>query len=113
MLVDAYPGSNTSFATYFSGTVATHMGLSCSASEGLARSGGPNPSPDCLEVCGHWATLAQTPSTGPWQPVDAGSPSLRLLQWNGTQVPFDNAARCTAVGIPLGVLVVHVDKWIE
>ncbi|CAK7221666.1 hypothetical protein SBRCBS47491_004606 [Sporothrix bragantina] len=70
----------------------------------FARNGDPNPDPAYLKVRGHNATLAQTQATGPWTPVSAVNPTVRLLQWNGAQVPFGNADRCAALGIPLDVL---------
>lgn len=70
----------------------------------FARTGDPNPSPDYLQVRGHNATLQQTQSTGQWTAVNASAPSVRLLQWNGATVPFGNAERCKALGIPLDAL---------
>ncbi|CAK7222789.1 hypothetical protein SEUCBS140593_005022 [Sporothrix eucalyptigena] len=70
----------------------------------FARTGDPNPDPAYLKVRGYNETLAQTQATGPWTPVSAVNPTVRLLQWNGAQVPFGNAVRCAALGIPLDVL---------
>ncbi|KAL1901814.1 hypothetical protein Sste5346_001517 [Sporothrix stenoceras] len=70
----------------------------------FARTGDPNPSIDYLEVRGHNATLQQITATGAWTAVNASAPTVRLLQWNGATVPFGNAERCAALGIPLDVL---------
>ncbi|OAA64321.1 Carboxylesterase, type B [Niveomyces insectorum RCEF 264] len=79
----------------------------------FARSADPNPPAAYLKVRGHQATLAQAQSTGRWDPVHVGTgagnstsggPTLRLLQWNGAQVPFGNAKRCAALGVPLDAL---------
>ncbi len=73
----------------------------------FARRGDPNPPADYLAVRGHNATLVQVQATGPWAPVKVGGtapPSMRVLQWDGAQVPFGDEARCAALGIPLDVL---------
>ncbi|KAL1860570.1 hypothetical protein VTK73DRAFT_7278 [Phialemonium thermophilum] len=71
---------------------------------GFARTGNPNPDVAYLRARGRAETLAQIEETGPWEQVDASRPTLRLLQWNGGQVPFMEASECEALGIPLDVL---------
>jgi hypothetical protein len=70
----------------------------------FARAADPNPDADYLRARGHFNTLAQVTSTGKWEPVDAENPTLRLLQWNGAQVPFVETEQCNALGFPLHIL---------
>ena len=70
----------------------------------FARTGDPNPDKAYLEVRGHAQSLAQIEQTGRWERVDAEKPSLRLLQWNGGQIPFVQNEQCQALGVPLNVL---------
>jgi carboxylesterase type B len=72
----------------------------------FGRTGDPNPDPDYLAARGYYSSLAQVQSTGKWDPVDAANPTLRLLQWNGAQVPFVQTEQCKALGIPLDTLEV-------
>ena len=70
----------------------------------FARTGDPNPDKGYLAARGYGASLAQVESTGEWEPVDAEEPTMRLLQWNGTQVPFAEQSQCEALGLPLDML---------
>jgi len=72
----------------------------------FARTGDPNPAEEDLSVRGHWDTLERVRSGGKWEAVNTKKPSLRLLQWNGRQMPFAemDGGRCRALGIPLDVL---------
>ncbi len=36
--------------------------------------------------------------------MDPAKPSLRLLQWNGAQIPFVDGEECKALGLGLDVL---------
>ena len=72
----------------------------------FARSGDPNPDRAYLVARGHAHTLAQVEKTGRWAAVDAEKPTMRLLQWNGAQVPFGEAEVCGALGAPLDVFEV-------
>ncbi|KAK0620561.1 Carboxylesterase family-domain-containing protein [Immersiella caudata] len=69
----------------------------------FARTGDPNPDKGYLQARGHWHTLNQVERTGRWEAVDAESPTMRLLQWNGGQIPFGEAEVCKALGAPLDV----------
>lgn len=69
----------------------------------FARTGDPNPQRAYLEARGHTHTLEQTSKTGQWDKVDAANPTMRLLQWNGGQVPFAEGHVCSALGAPLDV----------
>lgn len=70
----------------------------------FARTGDPNPTEEYLIARGHLNTLDQLRSTGKWLPVSAERPALRLLQWNGGQIPFPETDQCKAIGIPLDIL---------
>jgi len=69
----------------------------------FARTGDPNPDPAYLKARGHWHTLSQVEKTGIWEPVNAAKPTMRLLQWNGGQIPFGEGEVCKALGAPLDV----------
>lgn len=70
----------------------------------FATSGDPNPAKAYLLARGYYSTLTQVESTGSWEQVDPSKPTMRLLQWNGAQVPFAEGSQCKAMGIPLDVL---------
>ncbi|KAF3023170.1 hypothetical protein E8E14_014148 [Neopestalotiopsis sp. 37M] len=70
----------------------------------FARTGDPNPDKDYLKALGHYNTLSQIELAGPWESVSYGKPTMRLLQWNGAQVPFVETEQCQALGIPLDTL---------
>ncbi|KAB5523149.1 Alpha/Beta hydrolase protein [Coniochaeta sp. 2T2.1] len=70
----------------------------------FARTGDPNPERAYLEARGYLASLAQVESTGRWEPVDPQKPTIRLLQWNGAQVPFVEQSQCQALALPLDML---------
>ncbi|KAK0643802.1 Alpha/Beta hydrolase protein [Cercophora newfieldiana] len=69
----------------------------------FARTGDPNPEREYLQVRGHWHTLNQVEKTGRWEAVSAEKPTMRLLQWDGGQIPFGEAEVCKALGAPLDV----------
>lgn len=70
----------------------------------FARTGDPNPEKGYLLARGHTNTLSQVEKTGQWEAVDPEKPTMRLLQWNGGQIPFDGEAEvCKALGAPLDV----------
>ncbi len=70
----------------------------------FARTGDPNPETAYLAARAYHDTLAQTQAAGRWETVSADKPTLRLLQWDGRQVPFREGTHCAALGIPLDVL---------
>jgi carboxylesterase type B len=70
----------------------------------FARTGDPNPDRGYLRARGYYGTLEQTEATGRWEEVDARKPTMRLLQWNGAQVPFVEGSQCKAMGVPLDIL---------
>ena len=70
----------------------------------FARTGDPNPDKAYLEARGYFASLGQVERSGRWEPVDAQKPTMRLLQWNGAQVPFVEQSQCQALGLPLDML---------
>lgn len=70
----------------------------------FARTGDPNPDEKYLRARGYYGTLAQVENTGRWEAVDAQSPTMRLLQWNGAQIPFVEGSQCKALGLPLDML---------
>lgn len=70
----------------------------------FARTGDPNPDRAYLRARGHHASLAQVEATGAWKSVDPLRPTIRLLQWNGAQVPFVEQSQCEALGLPLDML---------
>ncbi|KAH8883751.1 cholinesterase, partial [Thozetella sp. PMI_491] len=70
----------------------------------FARTGNPNPDPAYLIARGHLETLSRVSEVGQWEVVNASQPTLRLLQWNGIQIPFPTDAVCTQPGVPLTVL---------
>jgi len=70
----------------------------------FARGGDPNPDPAWLTTRGHWNTLNQMASRGSWEPVRVADPTMRVLQWNGHQLPLADQQKCAALGIPLDVL---------
>lgn len=70
----------------------------------FARAYDPNPDPAYLAVRGYGNTSAQIAATGRWAPVDAAAPTMRLLQWNGAQIPFVRGEQCRAIGAPLEAL---------
>lgn len=70
----------------------------------FARSFDPNPDPAYLVVRGYSNTTSQVEARGRWEPVDAANPQMRLLQWNGGQVPFFRGDQCRAIGAPLNAL---------
>jgi hypothetical protein len=70
----------------------------------FARAGDPNPDEEYLAVRRHSHSLDRVRATGKWEQVDAEKPSLRLLQWNGAQVPFPESSQCEALGVPFDVL---------
>jgi carboxylesterase type B len=70
----------------------------------FARTGDPNPDKAYLEARGYYTSLSQIGITGRWAPVDPQRPTMRLLQWNGAQVPFVEESQCKALGLPLDML---------
>lgn len=70
----------------------------------FAKAGDPNPDEEYLGVRGYDHSLAQVQATGKWEAVDAEKPSLRLLQWNGAQVPFTEGEQCKALDVPVDAL---------
>lgn len=70
----------------------------------FAKAGDPNPDEEYLAVRRYDETLAQVRATGRWERVDAEKPALRLLQWNGGQVPFVEVSQCEALGLPMDAL---------
>lgn len=70
----------------------------------FARAFDPNPDLGYLTARGYSNTTAQIEATGRWEPVAAASPQMRLLQWNGGQIPFFRGDQCQAIGAPLEVL---------
>ncbi|KAI1871179.1 uncharacterized protein JN550_004624 [Neoarthrinium moseri] len=70
----------------------------------FARTGNPNPDKAYLRARDYHTTLAQVETAGPWEPVHAEQPTMRVLQWNGMQVPFVESEQCKAIGIPLEIL---------
>ncbi|KAK3687842.1 Alpha/Beta hydrolase protein [Podospora appendiculata] len=70
----------------------------------FARSGDPNPDIGYLMARGYLNTLGQVQTAGRWEAVDASNPTMRLLQWNGKQIPFVDQDVCKALGAPLDVL---------
>jgi len=70
----------------------------------FARTGDPNPDLNYLAVRDHAATLQQVQSRGKWEAVSADAPTLRLLQWDGAQLPFGGQDRCDALEIGLNTL---------
>lgn len=72
----------------------------------FARTLDPNPNIDYLIARGYKSTLKQVEKTRPWEAVDAKTKglNLRLLQWDGGQIPFVQEAQCKAVGASLDVL---------
>jgi len=69
----------------------------------FARTGDPNPDKGYLQARGYRHTLSQMEKTGRWEAVSAEKPTLRLLQWNGGQIPFGEVQACKALGVPLDV----------
>ena len=69
----------------------------------FARTGDPNPDKGYLQARGHFHTLSQVEKTGRWEAVDAEKPTMRLLQWNGGQIPCGEGEVCKALGAPLDV----------
>ncbi|KAK5654525.1 hypothetical protein OQA88_7154 [Cercophora sp. LCS_1] len=71
----------------------------------FARAGDPNPEQEWLQARGdsHAHTLEQMDKTGRWEQVDPKKPTMRVLQWNGAQVPFPEGDVCAALGAPLDV----------
>ncbi|KAK3391303.1 Alpha/Beta hydrolase protein [Podospora didyma] len=80
------------------------MGLVVDYWAAFARTGEPDPDREALKIRGHWSTLKQLEKTGKWEKVDPRNPTLRLLQWNGGQVPFVDGDICKALGAGLDVL---------
>ncbi|KAJ9133725.1 Alpha/beta-hydrolase [Pleurostoma richardsiae] len=70
----------------------------------FARAGDPNPDEGYLLARGHLSSLAQVEAGGRWDQVDAETPTARLLQWDGGEVPFPDRSVCDAIGVPLDVL---------
>ena len=70
----------------------------------FARSGDPNPDKGYLIARGYSSTLSQVQGSAKWEPVDAAKPTLRLLQWNGAQIPFVEQDECRALGLGQDVL---------
>lgn len=75
----------------------------------FARTGDPNSDRAYLAARGYWTSLAQAEKTGRWEAVDAQKPTMRLLQWNGAQVPFVEQSQCEALGLPLGMLATSTE----
>ncbi|KAK3943383.1 alpha/beta-hydrolase [Diplogelasinospora grovesii] len=73
----------------------------------FARTGDPNPDKGYLLARGHMTTLERVERTGRWEAVNPDKPTLRLLQWNGGQLPFGEGETCKALGAPLDVLEAH------
>ncbi|KAK0636783.1 Alpha/Beta hydrolase protein [Bombardia bombarda] len=70
----------------------------------FARTGDPNPDREYLVARGHRGTLEQVDKVGRWEAVDAERPTMRVLQWDGKQVPFVDQDVCGALGAPMDVL---------
>lgn len=70
----------------------------------FARNLDPNPDRGYLLARGYTGTLAQVEARGRWEPVDGANPQMRLLQWDGGQIPFFRRDQCTAIGAPLDAL---------
>lgn len=64
----------------------------------FARTGDPNPDERYLKVRGYLNTLGQVRKTGRWEKVTVQNPAMRLLQWDGKQVPFAEQEICRALG---------------
>ena len=70
----------------------------------FARKGNPNPDRSYLLARGRGSTLVQLDAVSKWEPVKADKPTLRVLQWNGVQIPFPEQDVCNALGIGLDSL---------
>ncbi len=70
----------------------------------FARSGNTNPDSAYLLARSHSSTLQQVEARGKWEPVTAEKPTLRLLQWNGAQIPFVKQDVCKALGLGMDSL---------
>ncbi|KAK3318741.1 Carboxylesterase family-domain-containing protein [Apodospora peruviana] len=72
----------------------------------FAKTGNPNPDREYLRVRQYGNTLQQVEKTGPWEKVDPTKPTMRILQWDGKQVPFGEGEVCKALGAGLDSLEV-------
>lgn len=72
----------------------------------FARTGDPNPDEEYLKVRGYENTLNQLRKTGRWEKVDVEKPTMRILQWDGVQVPFVEQEICKELGGAMNALEV-------
>ncbi|KAH8880316.1 alpha/beta-hydrolase [Thozetella sp. PMI_491] len=70
----------------------------------FARNGDPNPDKGYLAARGYSSTLERIEAASKWEPVRADNPRLRLLQWNGAQIPFVDQASCRVLGLGMDSL---------
>ncbi|KAK6336094.1 hypothetical protein TWF696_001662 [Orbilia brochopaga] len=64
----------------------------------------PNPKVAYLKARGYQSTLDQLIKWGPWRPLNAHKPTMRILQWDGYQAPLSEREQCEALGMPLDFL---------
>jgi carboxylesterase type B len=69
----------------------------------FARWGDPNPRRGWLEARGYEETLRELERVGRWEPVDAGKPTMRLLQWDGKQVRLGEGHEDMCLGLGAGL----------
>ena len=68
----------------------------------FARTYNPNPTPLFLGSRGYTGTLAQIEAPGgTWQPVTAGNPTMRSLDWPTKQEAFDEQTQCDLINLPV------------
>lgn len=69
----------------------------------FVRTGNPNPSVGLLKARGFHSTLDRVAQTGTWPKVTANrvSPVVRVIQWEGKNVPWTEQPQCDALGVPV------------